>query len=81
MLAQRALCYLLLAQPEAAWHELEPVRGVCKMLEGKPTGDAPTLVEAMIDVAITGLYTTIIQDGLARHGLAGAGVGRDAAAA
>ena len=67
VLGQRALCHLLLGQPEAAWHELEPVRGVCKMLEGKPSGNAPTLVEAMIDVAITGLYTSIIQDGLARR--------------
>jgi hypothetical protein len=67
MLAQRAQCYLLLGQPEAAWHELAPVRGICKMMEGKPAGNAPTLVEAMIDVAITGLYTSIIQDGLARH--------------
>jgi hypothetical protein len=67
MLAQRALCYLLLGQPEAAWHELAEVRGVCRMLEGKPASNAPTLVDAMIDVAITGLYTTIIRDGLARH--------------
>ena len=67
MLAQRAQCYLLLGQPGAAWRELAPVRGMCKMMEGKPDGNAPTLVEAMIDVAITGLYTSIIQDGLARH--------------
>jgi hypothetical protein len=67
MLAQRALCYLLLGQPKAAWHELAPVRGMCLMLEGKPASNAPTLVDAMIDVAITGLYTSIIQDGLARH--------------
>ena len=67
MLAQRAQCYLLLGQPEAAWHELASVRGICKMMEGKPAGNAPTLVEAMIDVAITGLYTSIVQDGLARH--------------
>src|SRR5208282_4408652 len=67
MLGQRAQCDLLLGQPEAAWHELAPVRGICKMMEGKPEGNAPTLVEAMIDVAITGLYTSIIQDGLARH--------------
>jgi hypothetical protein len=67
MLAQRALCYLLLGQPEAAWHELAGVRDTCLMLEGKPASDGPTLVEAMIDVAITGLYTTIIRDGLARH--------------
>ena len=64
MLAQRAQCYLLLGQPEAAWHELSLVRDMCNMLEAKPASSAPTLVEAMIDVAITGLYTGIIQDGL-----------------
>lgn len=64
LLAQRAQCYLLLGQPEAAWHELELVRGLCHMLEAKPASDAPTLVEAMIDVAITGLYASIIEDGM-----------------
>ena len=64
MLAQRAQCYLLLAQPEAAWRELELLRDVCKMLEAKPASNCPTLVEAMINVAITGLYTQVIADGL-----------------
>ena len=62
--AQRAQCYLLLGQPEAAWNELALVHDVCHMLDGKPAGDAPTLVAAMIDVAISGLYTSIIRDGL-----------------
>jgi hypothetical protein len=64
MLAQRAKCYLLLGQPEVAWHELALVRDMCRMLEAKPAGNCPTLVETMIDVAVTGLYTSIIQDGL-----------------
>ncbi|MCX6915120.1 MAG: hypothetical protein NT167_19090 [Verrucomicrobia bacterium] len=64
MLSQRAQCYLLLGQPEAAWHELALVRDLCRLLEGKPASNAATLVEAMIDVAITGLYTSIVQDGL-----------------
>jgi hypothetical protein len=64
MLAQRAQCYLLQGQPEAAWHELAPVRDMCRLLDGKPTSDCPTLVAAMIDVAISGLYTSIIKDGL-----------------
>ena len=64
MLSQRAQCYLLLGQPEAAWHELTLVRGLCRLLEGSPPGKATTLVEAMIDVAITGLYTSVIEDGL-----------------
>ena len=64
MLSQRAQCYLLLGQPEAAWHELALVRDLCRMLEAKPASDCPTLVEAMIDVAIGGLYVSVIQDGL-----------------
>jgi hypothetical protein len=64
MLSERAQCYLLLGQPESAWHELELVRGMCHLLEAKPASDSPPLVEVMIDVAISGLYTSIIQDGL-----------------
>ena len=64
MLSQRAQCYLLLGQSEAAWHERALVRGLCRMLEAKPASDCPTLVEAMIDVAISGLYTGVIADGL-----------------
>jgi hypothetical protein len=64
MLSQRAQCYLLLGQPEAAWHELALVRDMCRMLEAKPANNCATLVDTMIDVAITGFYTSIIQDGL-----------------
>ena len=64
LLSQRAQCYLLLGQSEAAWHELEVVHDMCRMLNGKPASNCPTLVEAMIDVAITGLYTQVIADGL-----------------
>ena len=64
MLSQRAKCYLLLGQPEAAWHELAMVRDLCRMLEAKPASNSPTLVQTMIDVAINGLYAGIIQDGL-----------------
>ncbi len=81
MLSQRAQCYLLLGQPEAAWHELALVRDMCRMLEAKPAGNCPTLVEAMIDVAISGLYTQHHRRWAALAGLAGAGAGRDAEAA
>jgi len=67
MLSQRAQCYLLLGQPEAAWHELALVRDMCRMLEAKPGSDCATLVEAMIDVAIGGLYVNTVQDGLRLH--------------
>ena len=64
LLSQRAQCYLLLGQPEAAWHELALVRDMCRLLEGIPPRKATMLVEVMIDVAITGLYTQVIEDGL-----------------
>ena len=64
LLSQRAQCYLLLGQPEAAWHELALVRDVCRMLEAEPSSNAATVVQAMIDVAITGLHTQVIADGL-----------------
>jgi hypothetical protein len=64
ILSQRAQCYLLLGQSDAAWHELALVRDMCRLLEGKPASTCPTLVEAMIDVAISGLYTQVIADGL-----------------
>jgi hypothetical protein len=64
MLSQRAQCYLLLGQPEAAWHELALVHDLRRMLNGKPASDCPTLVSAMIDVAISGLYTSVMQEGL-----------------
>ncbi len=64
LLSQRAQCYLLLGQSEAAWHELALVRDMCRMLEGSPPRKATTLVETMIDVAITGLYTQVVADGL-----------------
>ncbi len=64
MLAQRAQCYLLLGQSEAALHELALVHDMCRMLDGKPASNCPTLVETMIDVAITGLYSQVIADGL-----------------
>jgi len=66
-LAQRAQCYLLLGQPEKALPELTLVRDLCRMLEGAPTGKPMTMVAAMINVAVTGLYTDAIADGFRLH--------------
>ena len=66
-LGQRAQCDLLLGRPEAAWHELSLIHDVCRILQKPPTGKPETLVEAMINVAISGLYVAIVQDGLHRH--------------
>lgn len=64
ILAQRAQCYLVLGQPEAAWHELSLVHDLCRVLHGRSTGKQMTLVAAMIHVAVVGLYTGVVDDGL-----------------
>lgn len=66
-LAQRCQCYLLLGQPDKAVRELELIHDVCRILQKPPTGQPETLVEAMINVAIHGLYVATVQDGLQRH--------------
>lgn len=65
-LAQRAQCYLLLGEPDKALHELTLVHNVCRILEKPPTGQPETLIEAMINVHITGLYVSAIAQGLQR---------------
>lgn len=62
--AQRAHCRLLLNQPAAALDDLTLIHTSRKLLLGQPTGKPMTLVAGMIHVAITGLYTSIIEEGL-----------------
>jgi hypothetical protein len=62
-LADRAKCHLLLDHPAAALGDLTLLHDVCHVLEAKPTGQPMTLVAAMIDVAITGLYASTIAEG------------------
>ena len=66
-LAQRAQCFLLLNRPEEALPELTLMHDVCRILEKPPTGKPETLVEAMINVAITGLYVATVQEGFRLH--------------
>ena len=63
ILAQRAQCDLLLGKPEAALREMTLMHDVCRLLDSKPV----TLVAAMINVAVRGLYVAIIADGLRLH--------------
>jgi hypothetical protein len=63
-LAQRAHCYLLLGEPDKALRELTLFHDLCRVLEGAPTGKPMTLVAAMINVAVTGLYANTVADGL-----------------
>jgi hypothetical protein len=60
-LAERAEAEVLVGESQEAWHDLSLVRELCRLLQS----DKPmTLVAGMIEVAITGLYTQVIQDGL-----------------
>jgi hypothetical protein len=58
-LGQRAQCYLLLGESEKALHELTLLHEMNRFMETRPV----TLVAAMIEVAISGLYTDMIADG------------------
>jgi len=66
-LSQRAQCHLMLGQPEAAWRDLALVREMCCLLGPKPSEKPVTLVSAMIEVAVTGLYLQTVKDGLRLH--------------
>ena len=66
-LAQRAKCYLILHQPEKALSELTLLNDSRRLLEAAPTGKPMTLVAAMINVAVVGLYADSIADGFRLH--------------
>ena len=66
-LTQRAKCYLLLGQSDKALQELTLMHDMCRLLEAAPTGKPMTLVAAMINVAVTGLYVDTIAGGLQSH--------------
>lgn len=66
-LSQRAQCHLLLGQPAEALKEVTLLHRVSRLLENRTAewSDKPTtLVAAMINVAITGLYVNTVADGL-----------------
>jgi hypothetical protein len=62
-LSQRAQCDFLFGRPEDALREVTLMHDMCRILEKPPTGKPITLVEAMINVAISGLYITTVADG------------------
>jgi hypothetical protein len=63
-LAALAECYMVLGEPEKALDELTLIHQLCRVLEARPTGRPMTLVAAMINVAVAGLYADAIQDGM-----------------
>ncbi|MGH7993112.1 MAG: hypothetical protein ACREDQ_06325 [Limisphaerales bacterium] len=67
VLAQRAKCGLLLGQPDQALNDLTLLNNSRRLMERAPAGKPITLVDAMIDVAVTGLYADTIAKGLQSH--------------
>ena len=53
-----------LGQPEKALRELTTINDLCRMLEGRPTSKPMTLVAAMINVAVRGIYVGVVADGM-----------------
>ena len=67
VLAQRAKCDLLLGQPDKALAELTLLNDSRRLMERAPTGKPITLVDAMVNVAVTGLYAQTIAKGFPNH--------------
>jgi hypothetical protein len=62
-LAQRAHANFILQQPDKALEEVTLLHDMCRMFQGAPTAKPMTLVGAMINVAVTGLYVDTIGEG------------------
>ncbi len=60
VLAQRARCHLLLGEPAEAARDLSLIFETRRLMETRPL----TLVAAMINVAITGLYMEVVSEGI-----------------
>jgi hypothetical protein len=66
-LAQRMHCYLLLHEPDKALAELTLIHDLRHFTDCRPTGKPMTLVAAMINVAVAGLYADAIGEGFRTH--------------
>jgi len=66
-LAAMSRCYMALGQPEKALDELTFMHQLCRVMEARPSGKPMTLVAAMINVAVTGLYVGTIEKGMQLH--------------
>jgi hypothetical protein len=66
-LSQQTQCYFLTQQPDKALDQLTFIHKLCQVLEARPTSHPMTLVAAMINVAIQGLYCNVISEGLKKH--------------
>ena len=62
-LGQRAHCYFLLNQPDRALDELTLMHDLRGVMQPPPSGRPITLVAAMVNVAVAGLYASVIEEG------------------
>jgi hypothetical protein len=67
VLAQRTHCFLLLHEPEKAVADLAFLNELRHFTECRPSGNPMTLVGAMINVSVAGIYTGVIGEGLQTH--------------
>jgi hypothetical protein len=67
VLAQRAQCNLLLGKPEEALSDLQMLNDFRKVQEAQPSGKLVTVMAAMMNVAVAGVYTDTIKDGFRLH--------------
>lgn len=67
VLAQRTLCHLLVHDPDAAVADLALIHDLSHLSDASPTGKPMTLVAAMINVAVVGLYADVIGKGFQMH--------------
>ena len=66
-LAQRANCYLALGQPEKALDEITLLNNLRRVTQAAPSGKPMTLVAALLNSAVVGVYVTVITNGLQSH--------------
>jgi len=66
-LADRANCDILLGRPDKALEELTLLNDSRRMVEQPPENKPMTLVSAMIDTAVAGLYVGTIANGFRLH--------------
>ncbi len=67
VLGERAHCFFVLHQPDQALEQLTFMHDLRHLLLAEPTGKPMTLVAAMINVAVAGLYVDVIGDGFRLH--------------
>jgi hypothetical protein len=65
--AQRAHCYIVLNHPDRALDELTLLHNLRGALQPPPSGRPETLIAAMIDVAVMGLYANEVEEGFQKN--------------